>query len=152
MKLKYYLLIIILFISACSHAKEQCLIFVEGKDKNKVNEYLEKHGFRKSIVDMGSFFSSSYDLNGDGKLEFFYYFEGLTFCGNQTGCSIHINEYLGNRFISRVYPSIHPFGKFNPQNVSHKNYICILDAKTNGWEDLKIDDRYVIKFDGEVYK
>ena len=156
MKLKCCFLMTALFISACSNAKEQCLIFVQGEDKNKVSKHIYKFNRDKKYWSYANFYSSSYDLNDDGEKEFFYYSEHHVFCGNKppsgTGCPLRIYEYKENKFRKLVKPSLFPRNAFNPEDESHKTYICILKNKTNGWYDLKIDNRLTMKYDGNKYK
>lgn len=129
--------------SCTSYTEEpDCLTFVEGTQHNRLSEYIGKRkDIDKNTVKFGHFYSAKYDLNGDGKPEYFYYIDTPTFCGTGTGCYISVFEYQNNNFRSLFKRNIPTFFKFQPKLESHKNYICISNEKTRGWKGLKVGSR-----------
>lgn len=150
--MKIVILFLCMMFASFSMAREEtCLEFSEGVEKNKVKNFLKsiKRHDKKSRA--SKFYSSSYDLNGDGVNEYFYYFETYWSCGSM-GCNLVAYESKNTEFRELIKYGLYPRDNFKPNLSEHKKYICILAAKDNSWRRLKIDNRFEMKYVDGFYK
>jgi hypothetical protein len=131
--------------------QDSCLTFTSGRVGLAQEKFIEKFGLSWNITQDTPLYSSTYDLNGDGVNEYFFYFDSNLFCGAQTGCSILMYQvdYSMFRRISKY--GIPTFGKFYPDVNVNTRFICAIKTLTNGWRDLEIDRVGKMVFDGEAY-
>ncbi|MEY8216492.1 MAG: hypothetical protein RPR97_18660 [Colwellia sp.] len=132
-----------------------CLEFYEGVGNNHVAEFLIKKGVSEKQIKFGRSYSSSYDLNGDGHPEFFYFLEIPILCGRQTGCYLSAYEYKDGDFRELIKYGMPTQSNFNPRNENHKNYICILEGSEGSegdWKQLRVKEKYNMSYNGKYYK
>lgn len=145
--------IIILFMPFQVFSSEKCLEFKYGLEVNKAREFLLQTDLVfGDAVDEIDIYSASYDLNADGKPEFFYFIDNYRFCGVQTGCHIEIYEYGSKGFRSLKRYGWATFNKFDPEKNMQSKYLCIANDSTNGWRNLIFGNDNVFIYDGMHYK
>jgi hypothetical protein len=118
--------------------RRNCLTFTEGTDINHVKEFLH---FKRSddVIQNAWIFSSSYDLNGDGKDEYFYYIEHWPrFCGTAFGCPIQVYEYINGKFRTLFKFDLITNFNFDPKKPEHAEYLCIENETDFGWKRLSL--------------
>lgn len=140
-----------LFIAGSLSAKE-CLTFEKGRHINELDKYFSKNKEIEESVRGDKIYSASYDLNGDGSNEYFYYIESFIGCGQVDGCFIDVYRLVDGRFLSLKEYGFSTFYKFNPEQPEHKNYICILDESDNGWRRFVYAEQSIQVFNGKSYQ
>lgn len=116
--------------------KNECLVFVVDRSKNHGERFLKRFGLSGKKYGKIKLYSASYDLNGDGDYEYFYYVETLKFCGMKTGCYINLYEHNDNVFRELIKYGLPTFNKFDPEN---NHYICVGDEENNKWKNLVVN-------------
>ena len=118
--------------------KLHCLTFSMDQSANRVPNYKEIYQISSDIT----VYSASFDLNGDGRPEYFYYVDELggSRCGSislQVGsCPIEVLQYTkAGSFVSINFEvDTFPGHGFKP-NKHLKNYLCVRPDETgNGYE------------------
>ena len=124
--------------------QKQCLSFSKGRDINRVEELIAFYKLENYVtyknVQTGEYgyvdiFSARYDLNDDGKDEYFYYFESMRYCGMQLGCPINLYEYNDGKFNELFKHGIITNNYFDPY-TENSDYICIDKEKDFGWKRI----------------
>ena len=151
---KVFIVILSLLLSSCVSADDEkkCLTFSEGRGKNHVEDMLVSIKRNKENDESSKYFSSSYDLNGDGNNELFYFFETYWSCGSSMGCNLTVYEYIDGQFVELIEGGLYPRNAFNPRGDGHKNYICISKDKDSGWSRLEINDQFEMRYVDKFYK
>jgi len=125
--------------------QKQCLSFSKGRDINRVEEFIAFYKLENYVtyinVQTGELkyidiFSAGYDLNDDGKDEYFYYFESMQYCGMQLGCPINLYEYDDGKFRELIKYGIITNNYFDPHNEDSSEYICFDKEKDFGWKRI----------------
>lgn len=137
--------LLIFFYIACPQlsfsGEKNCLKFTAGKSINMVDAYISRFHLSSSQGNT-NFYSATYDLDGDGAVEYFYYSETTWFCGMQTGCQILVYKYSKGKFKQLFEYGIStnnlPSNIFDPEKPDHKNFICIEPEKDLGWHRVSI--------------
>jgi len=137
-----------------------CVVFSKDQSVNKVPQFRKKYG--DSFSSKSLIYSASFDLNDDGKPEYFYWLNdpGSAYCGTislQIGCPLNIMRYRNKGNFTYIDYAIAPGLDFNPEK--HRNYFCVSPHRTNGWHDL-IEDRWwkaihhknTYQYDGTNYR
>ncbi len=149
--MKTVVLLLGMVYAACTMADEEvCLKFSEDPEKNKVMDYL-KYRKKEYLADGGNpeLYSASYDLNGDGVNEYFYYFTDGLSCGTMNVCTLHVYEKKGSKFRGLEYGTLFPpndFLKLDVHGDYTQNYICVLGSKDGSWRRLRIGNRSEMKY------
>ena len=127
--------------------EKHCLSFSKGRNINRVEEFLSffrleddvtyRHKQTGELIYV-DIFSASYDLNDDGKDEYFYYFESAPYCGMQLGCPINVYEYNDGRFreLFDYKIGIITNNYFDPLKEEDSDYLCIDSEKDFGWKKI----------------
>ena len=135
----------ILSVSEVFGEENHCLSFSKGRDINHVEEFIVffklenyvtyeiKQTGELKYVDI---FSASYDLDDDGKDEYFYYFESARYCGMQMGCPIYVYEYNDGKFRELFKYGVITNNYFDPRKEEDSNYLCIDKEKDSGWKRI----------------
>jgi len=122
-----------------------CLSFSKGRDINHVEEFISFFKLKNHVtykvkqteeVRYVDIFSAGYDLNDDGKDEYFYYFESAWVCGMQMGCPINVYEYDNGKFRELFKYGIITNNYFDPRKEEDSNYLCIDKEKDSGWKRI----------------
>lgn len=153
--LLFYSTITALFLSAiaCNHemkssevsnndSLENAALSITSGDTAKVSDALRNVVLGNELdllsSDQRKYSMDEFDLNGDGKPEYFVGFENDFFCGAD-GCTFFILNNDGS-LNSRVTASYAPF--------------TILSTKTNGWYDILVNSNsadHKLSFDNGSY-
>ncbi|OED40280.1 hypothetical protein ACH42_17380 [Endozoicomonas sp. (ex Bugula neritina AB1)] len=150
--MKIATLFLFMMFASCSMANEEvCLEFSEGTEKNNVKSFLKsiKRDGRKNR--RSKFYSSSYDLNGDGFNEYFYYFQTHWSCGSM-GCNLMAYESKDGKFRRLFKGGLYPTNNFKPNLNEHEKYICILPTKDDSWQRIKVNNQFEMKYADRFYK
>jgi hypothetical protein len=139
------------FLVSCTQANgANCISFSAGRSLNNGEAFLSHYRLEGDIGDI-ELYSASFDLNKDGSSEYFYYLESPRFCGMQTGCDIGVYEYKDGGFRELIKYGLATYGRFDPGQKKHVDYVCVGEAENNGWAQLNIKDKRVFVYDGEHY-
>lgn len=127
----------------------RCMTFSKDQLVNKVPQFR-----KKNQVNSGStVYSANFDLNDDGKLEYFYYLDdpGALSCGTislQIGCPIKIYQQTRKKKLIDISgDAMYPGRDFNP--IKHHGYLCLGSDKSGGWYNLITKNYLVHQGDGE---
>jgi hypothetical protein len=136
---------------SCTQANgANCISFYVGKTLNNGEAFLSHYRLKDNVENI-ELYSASFDLNKDGSLEYFYYLESPRFCGMKTGCDIGVYEYNDGDFRELIKYGLATYGRFDPRQKEHVDYVCVGDIENNGWAQLNIQDKRVFVYDGEYY-
>lgn len=146
--------LLIIFYVACPQlsfsGEKTCLKFTAGKSINKVDRFLSIYKLTDSQRNT-KFYSATYDLDGDGAVEYFYYSEIPYLCGMQTGCQILVLKYSKRKFKQIFEYGIFTNNMFDPEKRDHENYICIESEKDFGWHRISIKGKGTYYYNGKDY-
>ncbi len=117
-----------------------------------MDSYLNQNKEIEESLREDKIYSASYDLNGDGRDEYFYYIESHIGCGQLDGCFINVYRSIDGRFLPLKRYGFATFNGFNPEQPEHENYICILDESDNGWRRFVYAEQSIQVFNGKSYQ
>lgn len=124
-----------LLLSGTAYA-DYCLKFTDDQAVNNVSQFKKTYRIDSSSI----VYSSSFDLDGDGRLEYFYYVAevGGVYCGNissQIGsCNLNIVQFEPRgHFVFLDDGVVFPGAGFDPKK-NLKNFVCIRSEHNNGNE------------------
>lgn len=131
---------------------DKCLSFTSDINENGVLRYIDKYklAIKKEEIYKIKIYSSSFDLNMDGKNEYFYLIIHPYFCGN-ISCSFHVVSAKDNKYEDLI--SIPILNEFTNDSALNNDFVCIHKNNDSSWPDIYFYKKIIYRYsDGKYSK